>query len=149
MTALPHDLLNVYPSTQAQCILHAANDGRDLSAEDLKLVLIAVNNHLNARGKERFIALLHRVQEGYQPNWLLGEQHLTQTQDGFIAWRGLLIEHFGSGYASTLEGEDTIREIARRCRKLEADGKPVSHVSVFLAFPEPWPDALDNDRDNR
>ena len=35
-------------------IIRATNDGNDLTGFELKIVEMAVNNHLNEKGKEKF-----------------------------------------------------------------------------------------------
>jgi hypothetical protein len=86
-------------------ILQKTNDGDDLDQIDLKLVELAVNGFLNEAGWEAFRKLNDSVKQGYKPPWFHGIENMLRTQQGYILWKGKLVEHYDSPWAYTPDGK--------------------------------------------
>lgn len=115
-------------------ILRATKDGDELSPKDLKLVELTVNGMVNAAGRAEFFALLDRVRAGYIPEPFHGIAHMTYDQQGYVRWKGQVIEHFCGSYAYTGEAAVYARQLAKRCQQLEAKGEQLSMRSVVWAW---------------
>lgn len=111
-------------------ILQRANDGDDLVPFDLWLVQEAVNGHLSERGRQAFLDLCARVEAGYRVGWLHGIEHLVMAPDGYVSWKGEIVEHYDERLRTSEDGRRQAIEIARRCRILEERGEPVNSATV-------------------
>jgi len=112
-------------------ILQVTNDGNDLAPEHLKLLEMAVNGFLSDKGWEAFKDLHRQVKAGYKKPWLHAIEHLTQDQDGYVRWKGEVVEHFT--FDDYREEEDAATELAERCRLLEKHGiKPTMKDVVWF-----------------
>lgn len=103
-------------------ILQRTRDGEDLDPAHLKLVELAVNGMLNETGLALFRELHAQVQRGYVKPWFHGVEHITRNHEGYVLWRGKPIEHFSGDYAGSDEAATYVKELARRCAILEAQG---------------------------
>ena len=103
-------------------ILSLTHDGDDLDPTHLKLVEMGVNGVLNDNGVQAFNALLADVRKGYTKPWFHGVEHITRNHEGYVLWRGKPIEHFSGDYAGSDEAATYVKELARRCAILEAQG---------------------------
>lgn len=103
-------------------ILQRTRDGEDLDPKHLKLVELAVNGMLNETGLTLFRELHAQVQRGYVKPWFHGVEHITRNHEGYVLWRGKPIEHFSGDYAGSDEAATYVKELARRCAILEAQG---------------------------
>ena len=131
---MPRDIADI---DRALDILRLTNDGNDLIPFDLWLVQEAVNGHLNERGRKAFIELSARVDAGYSIGWLHGVEHLVMAPDGYVSWRGEIVEHYDECLRTSADGCRQALEIARRCRILEDRGEQVSSTTVVWTWREP------------
>lgn len=118
-------------------ILHLTRDGDALAPTHLKLVECAVNGRLNEKGLAQFNALLENARKGYAPPWLHGIEHLTIDHEGYVRWKGNVIEHFSSAFVSTVKAASYTRELGRRCTLLEQQAITPSTTEVVWR----WKDA--------
>ncbi len=121
---------------QAIEILGATNDGDDLAPEHLKLVELVVNGWVNEAGEVAFQELYESVKAGYKKPWLHGIEHLTIDHEGYVYWKGQQVEHYTLGWHRSEEAAEAARELADRCRRLEAAGRPVNSVTAIWAWPQ-------------
>ena len=112
----------------AIAILRATKDGDILAPHHLKLVELAVNNHLNPDGIGLFQALYDNATKpgGYTVPYLFGIENLTIDQHGVVRWRGGAVEHFDHAVWRQTGWQEHMRadaeNLAARCRALEARG---------------------------
>ena len=111
-------------------ILRRTNDGDDLSPEHLWLLQEMVNGHLNELGEQEFEKLYQSALAGYQKPWFHGIEHLTTDHEGYVRWKGKVVEHFNSPWRWTEEARKQAEEVARRCRQLESIGVPHSTTTA-------------------
>ena len=117
-------------------ILHETNDGNDLSPGDLKLVELAVNGFLNDKGWEKFKELHRQVKGGYKKPWFHGIEHLTIDHNGYVRWKGKVVEHYTF---DNYEAErDSAEELGRRCRTLESNSIEVSISNAIWLWEEKY-----------
>lgn len=103
-------------------ILHSTDDGDDLDLLDLKLIENGINGFLNDAGIDALRQLHDKVKKGYARPFLHGIEHLTIRQDGYVYWRGEIVEHYDFPFAYSEDGKKAALDLADRCRKLEALG---------------------------
>ena len=130
---MPRDLTDI---DRALEILRRTNDGEDLAPSDLWLVQEAVNGRLKERGRQAFLDLCARVEAGYSVGWLHGIEHLIMAPDGYVSWRGEIVEHYDERLRTSEDGRRQALEIARRSRNLEELGEPVSSTTVVWNWTE-------------
>ena len=132
-------------------ILERTRDGNDLEPFHLSLVQAAVNNHLTARGVEKFQQLYATVTSGqYAKPWLADVEHVTRDHQGYVYWKGSRIEHFTFSVMDESQLKHTTQRLAERCRHIEALGLPVCGRSYFndwlqemlLDFPQVYKELL-------
>ena len=117
-------------------ILHKTRDGDDLSPPHLYLLQEMVNDHLNKEGEVAFEELYQLVLQGYKPPWFHDIEHLTRNHEGYVLWKGRMVEHYDSPWAYSADAKKQADELARRCRILESRGEiPTSHNAIWT-----WPD---------
>lgn len=113
-------------------IIRRTNDGDDLAPEHLYLVQEMVNGHLNEQGEIAFEELYQSVLRGYKKPWFHGIEHLTRDHEGYIYWKGKVVEHYDSPWAGTAEGREAANRLAARCRHLESIGvEPSSTTAIW------------------
>lgn len=112
-------------------ILRRTNDGDDLSPEHLWLIQEMVNGHLNELGEQEFEKLYRSVLAGYRKPWFHGIEHLTSDHEGYVRWKGEVVEHYDSPWRWTEEARKQAEEVARRCRHLESIGVAPSTATVI------------------
>jgi len=103
-------------------ILGATHGGNELDPRDLKLLELAVNGFLSEQGEIAFYELYKRAQDGYTKPWLHGIEDLTITQDGYIHWKGMEVEHYDIPWAYGENAKKSAEELARHCRILDKRG---------------------------
>ena len=130
---MPRDISDI---DRALAILSRTNDGDDLVPVDLWLVQEAVNGRLNECGRQAFLELWRHVEAGYDIGWLHGIEHLVMAPDGYVSWRGEIIEHYDERLRTSDEGCRQALEVARRCRILEERGEPVNSTTVVWTWCE-------------
>jgi hypothetical protein len=118
-------------------ILRRTDDGNQLTPFDLWLVQEAVNERLNERGRTALRVLWDRVDAGYNVGWLHGIEHLVMAPDGYVRWRGEIVEHYDECLRTSVDGCRQAHEIARRCSDLEERGQPVKSTTAVWAWREP------------
>ena len=131
---MPRDIADI---DRALDILRRTNDGNDLIPFDLWLVQQAVNGHVTVHGRQAFRGLAACVDAGYSIGWLHAIEHLVMAPDGYVSWRGEIVEHYDECLRTSAEGRRQALEIARRCRILEERGEPVSSTAVVWTWREP------------
>jgi hypothetical protein len=108
-------------------ILEKSDDGDKLTPRDLKLTEIAANGWLSEAGEVALTKLYRMVVDGSYftgANWFHGIEHLTQDHEGYVLWKNRCVEHY-----SFKDGDSeraAALSLAECCRKLEANGIPVS-----------------------
>lgn len=113
-------------------ILERTRDGEDLSPGHLALVEAAVNDRLNPQGRQAFADLHQKVIEGrYEKPWLYSIEHLTHDHEGYVYWKGTVVEHYSFGWGSRAQFEAAARNLAQRCRHLEAIGIEVNTTTAI------------------
>ena len=118
-------------------ILSRTDDGDDLVPFDLWLLQEAVNGQLNERGRQAFLELSRRVESGTSVGWLHGIEHLVMAPDGYVSWRGEIVEHYDERLRTSDIGRRQALEVARRCRILEVRGETVTSTTVVWTWREP------------
>ena len=119
-------------SDMAIDILQKTNDGDDLDPQHLKMLELAVNGFLNAKGEAVFRELYASVQAGYRKPWLHNVENLTIDHTGYVRWRGTIVEHYNLSSAYSAESKLEAQELGRRCALLEAKGiKPTTRTAVW------------------
>jgi len=122
----------VHDTCETACeILRATNDGDNLSPEHLKLVEMAVNGFLNEAGEKAFDELYEQCKAGYKKPWFHGVENLTIGHLGYVYWKGQEVEHYDSPWRWTDEAKKAAEEVARRCKILEEQGKPINCGTVI------------------
>ena len=111
-------------------ILRRTNDGDDLSPQHLWLIQEMVNGHLNELGEQEFEKLYQCALDGYEKPWFHGIEHLTTDHEGYVRWKGKVVEHFNSPWRWTEDARKQAEEVASRCRQLESIGVPPSTTTV-------------------
>ena len=112
-------------------ILRATNDGDLLSPIDLSLLQSAVNGWLTEAGETAFYQLLERTRTGYRAQWFHGIEHLTIDHEGYIYWKSSQVEHYTPSWAYSEEAHNNAKELAERCRHLEATNVPVNTTNAI------------------
>ena len=117
-------------------ILQKTRDGDDLSPPHLYLVQEMVNDRLNEKGEAAFEKLYQNVLRGYKPPWFHNIEHLTRNHQGYVLWKGKVVEHYDSPWAYSTDSKKEAEELARRCLILESRGEiPTTHNAICT-----WPD---------
>lgn len=136
-------------SDKAIRILDLSSDGDELQPNDLRLVEMAVNGHLNAAGLDAFDRLHASVMSGLyraKKQWFHGLEHLTQNMVGYVYWKGVSVEHFD--FSDEEKEAVAAHELVAKCRQLEANGFPVNSRTVLqkccytAEANTPWKEAL-------
>ncbi len=123
-------------TTKSNCdkacdILRRTNDGNDLANGHLSLLEAAVNGHLTENGLTAFDKLHSTVLQGkYKKPDFHGIPDMTIDQEGYVYWRNQQIEHYTLSWAYSQEAKEASEELARRCKILEAHGKPINTATI-------------------
>lgn len=111
---------------QALTILRQTNDGDDLSPGDLALVQMVVNStldSLNDVGRAKWSKLLEDTRTGaYQQAWFHGVENLSRDHNGYVKWRGRVVEHYDFPSERRAHEEVAAKRLGAVCRRLERDG---------------------------
>ena len=112
--------------------MQATNDGDDLDPRHLKLLENAVNGFLNELGEAAFEKLYQSALRGYTKPWFHGIENMTIDNDGFVKWKGTVVEHYTLSWAYSAEAKAQAHELARRCAILESKGEnPTNHNAIW------------------
>ena len=125
-----------FPSTIDRCIeiLQRTRDGNALAPSHLKLVETMCNAGICAVSEAVeivFDELYRRVVDGSYDHtkvWFHGIEHLTRDHDGYVLWRGRIVEHYS--FTDYDREHAAAVALAERCRSLEARGIPVTGATV-------------------
>ncbi len=118
------------PIERAILILQRTQDGDHLALKHLYLLQCIINADpftLTSANEAAFDDLFQQVSDGsyvYQKQWMYGIENLTRNHQGYILWRGKVIEHYS--FNDTDRERAAAEELAARCRFLEQQGIPVS-----------------------
>jgi hypothetical protein len=118
-------------------ILRKTRDGEDLAPSHLQLVELAVNGFLQETGERAFEELYQNAMkpEGYTVPWFYGIEHLTRDHQGYVRWKGQLVEHYGAPWCYSEQARHAAEAIARQCRILEARGAVPNVQNVIWSWP--------------
>lgn len=139
------------PIEKAIAILGGTHDGNDLSILELKLCELAANNCLSEKGQVVLDELYEAVSSGQYHKrdqaWHFGVVGLTKAASGYIAWKGITIEHYT--FQDVEKEHAAAIELGKRCQMLEAKGFPVcsrtaTQPEIFSPAPAdtPWLNAM-------
>jgi hypothetical protein len=116
-------------------ILQKTNDGNELNPNSLYLVQEMINGHLNDRGKEAFLKLHEAISSGtYVKTWFHGIKNLTIDHNGYVYWRGKVVEHYKLRWAYSDKAKKGAEELAKRCELLESLDEPISSRTVICRY---------------
>ena len=105
---------------KACLILKKTNDGNDLSPGELCLLENAVNGNLTDKGVQAFNDLHERVSNGtYKTPWFHGVEHMTYDHEGYVRYKGIDVEHFGTKWAWSDEAKEYVKSLADRAARYE------------------------------
>ena len=122
-------------SDEAIEVLQRTSDGDDLSPGDLSLLQAVVNSggldRFTDAAKVRWEEVVKSARDGsYVQPFLKGLEHLTKDHDGYVRWRGKVVEHYDFG--ADLAGEKAAAQyLARCCLRLEKDGIQPTSQNLF------------------
>ena len=117
-------------------ILQKTKDGDDLSPEHLYILQEMVNGHLNELGEQEFEKLYISALAGYVKPWFHGIEHLTTDHEGYVRWKGKVVEHYDSPWRWTQEAKVQAEEVGQRCRHLESIGLTPSISNAIWTWPD-------------
>jgi len=124
---------------QALDVLRGTRDGDDLEPHALWLVQCVVNNGRGSLSKSdrlRWNEIVDMVaRNAYVHRWLHGVEHLTKTQQGYVRWKGQIVEHYSFAGKAAQERSAALR-LGACCRFLEAHGREVNGREVLQAYEE-------------
>lgn len=121
-------------------ILGLTADGDNLDPAHLKLVESAVNNFLTEAGKQAFTELHQQVMAGeYRKPWVAGVEHITRNLNGYIFWKGEVVEHFTFSHMSAEKVQECCVRLSAACVELEKRSQPVSWSAVSNMIDELFP----------
>lgn len=103
-------------------ILQRTHDGEDLAPHHLSLLQSAVNGFLTNAGEAAFEDLYRQALKGYVKPWLCGVEHLTLDHQGYVYWKGKIVEHYTVRSMSAQHLQAVARELGERCQHLESIG---------------------------
>lgn len=125
-------------SDQAIGVLRATSDGDLLAPAALALLQYAVNrgrDALSPAALSRWNDLVRTTEQGrYERPWLHGVEHLLKQHDGYVLWRGQVVEHYS--YRDQREEAAAARHLGACCRLLEHRGQPVDARSLHALWTE-------------
>ena len=133
-------------------LLERTQDGNQLAPGHLSLVEFMVNagaHEVSETTEAAFETLYQQVSEGrydHRQQWLHGQYGLTKDHEGFVSWKGTIVEHYS--FSSATQEREAAQRLAIRCRELEAKGFPVCSRTLlcdaFFQAPAdtPWLSAL-------
>lgn len=143
MTAISHESATGMDPRQVEVdqvltVIHKTNDGDDLSPRDLKLSELVVNYGraaLTEAARARWDQVVREVEGGqYVKPWLHAVEHLTKDHDGYVSWRGRIVEHYS--FQDEEREAAASRRLGECCRFLEAQKRPVTSAEVMKAYDE-------------
>lgn len=119
---------------KAEAILYRTNDGDNLTPAHLSLVQAACNGRLTDKGIEALNQLYIQATSdaGYSRPWFQGIEFLTQDLQGYIYWKGQLVEHYS--FDDRVEEKLAAEELARRCKLLEERSQPVNMTTAVYKW---------------
>ncbi|GAI46270.1 unnamed protein product, partial [marine sediment metagenome] len=129
-------------------ILQRTDDGHRLSPSHLTLLQLALNDNLSDKGLQQLNQIHDRVMAGvYVTPWFCGIEHLIQRHDGYVLFKGKVVEHYSS--SDSVAAKDEAIRLVNRCLNVEARGYPISgrttsSATAFVGAPggSKWLDAM-------
>lgn len=119
-------------------VLRATGDGVLLSPRDLKLSEHVVNHGraaLTDAARARWDEVVVLVDQGqYTKPWLHDIEHLTKDHQGFVKWRGQVVEHYS--FRDAEKEKAAAQMLGACCRFLEARGRSVPGRELCKAYDE-------------
>ncbi len=126
------------PSEQAIGVLRATSDGDLLAPADLSLLQFVVNrgrDALSVSGAARWDYLVSSTEQGtYVRPWFHGVENLYKQCDGYVLWRGEIVEHFS--YRDAQEELAGAQHLGACCRLIEHRGLRVSASALNAIWTE-------------
>lgn len=117
-------------------VLRRTNDGDDLSPRDLRLVEAVTNfglARLAPSAQARWEQVVAMATNGtYRPDWLQGVEHLTKDHQGYVHWKGRVVEHYS--FSDAAAEKVAAERLGRCCRHIEASGQQVDARKVLQTF---------------
>jgi hypothetical protein len=113
-------------------ILRLTKDGNDLSPSDLRLTEIIANASILSESEEvAFAELYEAVKNGRyeERNRFHGIQHLTKAHNGYVKWKGSVVDHYSFNDAE--KEREAALKLAETCKMLEEKGFPVNSWTVL------------------
>lgn len=125
---------------QSLDILRLSNDGESLDPFHLGLVEAAVNNNLTEIGIQTFRQLHVDVTAGkYVKPWLCGVEFVTRDLQGYVYWKGAVVEHFTFSAIPPERLKPMTEALARKCLHLERLGLPVTGCNYLNGWLDEMP----------
>ncbi len=118
-------------------ILKLSSGGADLLQEDRLLLDLAKKGYLNEKGEAAVFELHKSILEERYYCWFHDIPYLTIDTNGYVYWKGQLVESFKPRWAQSSPANKHANEIARRCRILEKKGIACDLRAVVVEWKEP------------
>ncbi len=121
-------------------IISLTKDGSLLSPKELFLTQEYINDNLNEKGVAELEELYKTVTDGtfipFNQRWFRDIENITADSKGaggglYIYWKGNNIEHYDTPWAYSDKALENLKELERRCKILESEGKEISVGSVI------------------
>jgi hypothetical protein len=123
---------------QVLAVIKATHDGEQLSPRDLKLTEHVVNHGraaLTDAARARLDEVVAMVERGqYVQPWLHDIEHLTKDHQGYVKWRGHVVEHYS--FRDADQEKAAAQMLGACCRFLEERGREVPGRGIFKAYDE-------------
>lgn len=130
---------------KACAVLQRTNDGDELYPPHLGIIQALINGNLTDEGVAFFEATIYApVMAGnYAPPAYHGVADLTLDGEGYVRWKGIILEHFSWDYAYSERSKSYAEGLGRAAAALEAVGQEVTSTTVWDWLDEhgrPWRD---------
>ena len=111
----------ISPTDMVIEILQRTDDGNDLAPFHLRLMEIVANKEVSETGLEELEKVYQSVCEGrYEKPFLYGIPHITRDHDGYILYKGKIVEHYSN--MSPEEERRRLEKLAADCEKADMAG---------------------------
>lgn len=115
-------------------IIETTSDGKDLSPRHLKLTEDAANGFLDSDGLKELNRVYEMVKNNQYIDWFHGIEHMTQTHEGYVKWKGVAVDNY------TFKDWDTevatVRQLYSRCLHIESLGLKPSTRNCSYSWDE-------------
>lgn len=122
-------------------IIEKTQDGSLLSPHELFYTQEYLNLNLNEKGEQEVEKLYQSIMDGtfipFPERWFRNIENMTvDTKDAggglWILWKGHCIEHYDITYAYSDKALEALKELQRRCEKLESKNiKPTTTTVIW------------------